>query len=114
MSLKTKVKSIMQQYPEARNDDIFLMCKYYKNHFITTDLKELRIMSKKGHNIPSPESLRRTRQKIQEEGELLAYEGVRIRRKELAEEYRKAKGLLFDDEIITFLTNHIAITRNND
>ena len=112
MSLKAKVWSIMETYPEARNDDIFLMCKYYKNHFNTTDLKELRIMSKKGHNVPSPESLRRTRQKIQEEGELLAYEGVRARRRELAEEYRKAKGLPFDEENITFLTDNIAITTN--
>jgi hypothetical protein len=79
-TVKHKVRFILEKYPSSKGDDVILLFYYYKHfgngvNFKFKDFKQLLSMT-------SPESIRRTRQKIQEAGELLPTERtVRKRRR---------------------------------
>lgn len=68
-----QVERILEQYPETRDDDILLYHKFLVCYGDGVDslffnggdlLKSMR-------SIPTPESIRRSRQKIQEEGRFM-------------------------------------------
>lgn len=87
---KERVEWLLQRFPETRNDDFYLyllyiryFCPELSNYikFIPYDLVK---------KAPRPETIRRVRQKIQEEGRLLPTDPkVLKKRKKLARLYRK-------------------------
>jgi hypothetical protein len=89
---KALVKSILETIPETRSSDTLLyyeVCKV-KNEYILDEPfgGVLRIFSKLG--LPPFESVRRSRQKVQEEHpELAASAEVQVFRAENEEEYRE-------------------------
>ena len=88
-NVKDKTRAILEQYPQARDNDALLYLLFLKEYGGLensigvgpyTTLKNLML------ELPPPESLRRVRQKIQEGGELTGTR--RCHRSELAEEVR--------------------------
>ncbi len=89
-TVKAKVKDILEHYTNARDNDIILYCIYLnKYHGLKKAIgkenyKKLRQIMIEA---PFPESIRRTRQKIQEQGELVGER--RSRRMEEADTVRR-------------------------
>ena len=86
----SKVKKIMQDYPDTRDDDMILYATLIArtsavNHY--TRLLDA-LYNHKEYNLPSYESVTRARRKVQEQEEDLR--GHRYdKRKKLEEEYRE-------------------------
>ena len=79
MRLYTKVKHLLVEFPELRNSDKMLIWKVWLDGGF---VKYENITLEAFMNAPSVETIRRTRQKVQEEyPELQASEGVRRFRK---------------------------------
>jgi len=105
MELKTTtdyVRNILENDPKARNSDNYLLSATYaaigKEHGI--DIEHMPVltffMKLKEYNLPSPETIRRTRQKLQENNSELAacadVEAARMVNEEAFREY--AKGVM--------------------
>jgi hypothetical protein len=67
------VERILEWYPETRNSDKKLLLRYYDQHGLHLTEEQADIFL----SIKSPETIRRTRQKIQESGKYPATENVR-------------------------------------
>jgi hypothetical protein len=68
-----EVERILEWYPETRNSDKKLLLRYYDQHGLHLTEEQADIFL----SIKSPETIRRTRQKIQESGKYPATENVR-------------------------------------
>ncbi|MCD6235699.1 MAG: hypothetical protein J7J94_01725 [Thaumarchaeota archaeon] len=89
-TVKERVEYLLEHYPEARNDDFYLYILYIR-HF---EPELSRYIDYVPFNIIKRstrfESVRRARQKIQEEGHYLPTDPKILRkRRKLAEAYRK-------------------------
>ena len=70
------ITDILTDFPETRNNDNELIFRYLKTMGMPTDYNYLRL-----YNVNIAESIRRTRQKIQERNPLLrAAESVQLKR----------------------------------
>lgn len=72
--VKDKVKYILQNSEKSRDNDVYLYLTYlYKFHNLGDEIgrDNVRKLFKVMNNSPFPESIRRSRQKIQEDGEYL-------------------------------------------
>ena len=86
MRTKKLVERVLSQKPEARDDDKLLMLEIWEMQglcFSETQKKAFRRAS-------SPESIRRTRQKFQQEGEYTASEKVEEQRYQMYVETKDA------------------------
>ena len=85
-TIHNKVKRILENNPETRSDDWLLILKVWEE-YISTDIPVETLL--KNHvqlDVPSFESIRRSRQKIQADNPHLVNEVARtIRKKEEAE-----------------------------
>lgn len=61
-----RVERILREYPQTRSDDRKLMLKVWESYGLY--LSESQQQKFMGHNIPSTETIRRTRQRLQEQG----------------------------------------------
>jgi hypothetical protein len=74
---KAKVRALLEEFPDSRNDDTLLICLYLEKCESLTTVRGIRINSKRINF----ESIRRGRQLIQQKGDLLPTdETVRRRR----------------------------------
>lgn len=86
MRTKKLVERVLDLKPEARDNDKLLMLYVWQMqglHFSKGQIEAFK-------NASSPESIRRTRQKLQEEGKYLPSEEVEEKRYELYTETRQA------------------------
>ena len=93
---KTKVRAILERYPHTRDSDGSLYAHFLKEHakqFIVKDTDgDLCIPLKKFKSLPSSESVRRSRQIVQEGGEFLpTTEAIRKMRGIKEENWRNAE-----------------------
>lgn len=79
---ENRVRYIMQEHPETRDNDMLLCAVYYEAHYGTSDLMSLYSIGA----IPM-ESITRCRRKIQEAGELEASKDKQTIRKEQYKKY---------------------------
>lgn len=86
MRVKDKVERVLSQKPETRDNDKLLMLYVWQIEGLNLSDSQL----KKWKEVSSPESIRRMRQKFQEEGEYKASEEVEQKRYELYEQTRNA------------------------
>jgi len=75
--LKKQITKLLKDYPITRNSDHELRRYYYWNHLNAEcrDIDGKMYISAEAMRIVDPESIRRTRQKIQEEAKRLVAEG---------------------------------------
>lgn len=110
-NIKRDVESVLQVSHDARNSDRALILQVWAECGLVLDEKQREIW----RNLPSSESIRRTRQKFQECGEYLAdkevQEGREVERKNMEIEHlreRRCKdcgGIAVYDEF--FCTEHL-------
>ena len=64
----TEVRAILIKWPKSRDDDMLLYALFLaENHLVSSDETFYKVMSTaKARNIPSYESVTRTRRKVQE------------------------------------------------
>lgn len=86
MRVKDKVARVLSQKPETRDNDKLLMLYVWQIEGLHLSDSQLE----KFKNASSPESIRRMRQKMQEEGQYRASEAVEQKRYELYEQTRNA------------------------
>ena len=79
MRVKDKVARVLDQKPEARDNDKLLMLYVWQIEGLNLSESQL----KKWKEVSSPESIRRMRQKFQEEGQYKASEAVDAKRYEM-------------------------------
>lgn len=82
--VKQQVEYVLKNYPETRNDDKKLTAYVLKEFYNVSCIDDIC-----KPEIPSLESIRRCRQKLQEQGKYEATERVRKRRAELQEIYKE-------------------------
>lgn len=92
--VKAKVENMLCKYPETRNNDMVLIFKLYKKYYGITKKTLLLDVLKLIYNneLPCFESIRRTRQKIQEEGNYRPRRDIK--------NYRIQKRLSVKDQIV--------------
>ena len=91
MKILNKVLRCLQQDPATRNSDRLLMLQVWDIEGLgLSDSQKERFM-----HVSSPESIRRTRQKIQQNGQYTATDTVKRNRKELEHQY---KSQVIDDK----------------
>lgn len=78
MRVKDKVARVLSQKPETRDNDKLLMLYVWQIEGLNLSESQLKVWK----NASSPESIRRMRQKFQEEGEFKASEDVEQKRYE--------------------------------
>lgn len=84
-TLAKQVQQILEEYPIARSDDRFLVTAVYSK-YIDVDMPFRQVM--KDYTLPPFESIRRSRQKIQEtRPDLRANADIEQIRMDLQEEY---------------------------
>lgn len=87
MNITERVKNIMQAVPATRSSDKELLIVYMQKAGMDLTPSQIAMY----RELPSMESIRRIRQKIQENGELLATPEVEKAR---FEKYKKTKGAI--------------------
>lgn len=83
-TVEENVKTLLKLWPELRSSDKMLIAAYYRQFHNVTTFQQFAIDT----SLPSTETIRRTRQKIQARGEFVATELTKQRRDELIEVYR--------------------------
>lgn len=82
--IKEQVAYILEHYPNARNSDkllqVLMLKKFYKVYYIDDILKK---------PVPSLESIRRCRQKLQAEGKYKSSKSIMQERQELEQVYKE-------------------------
>jgi hypothetical protein len=86
MRVKDKVARVLNQKPEARDNDKLLMLYVWQIEGLNLSESQL----KKWKEVSSPESIRRMRQKFQEEGQFLASPEVEEKRYQMYVETKDA------------------------
>jgi len=86
MRVKDKVARILAQKPETRDNDKLLMLYVWQIEGLNLSESQL----KKWKEVSSPESIRRMRQKLQEDGQYLASPEVEEHRYQMYTETRNA------------------------
>ncbi len=86
MRTKDKVARVLDQKPEARDNDKLLMLYVWQIEGLNLSDSQL----KKWKEVSSPESIRRMRQKFQEEGKYKASTAVEEKRYQMYTETREA------------------------
>lgn len=91
--IKSMVEQILAEYPEARDDDFILIALMYGKIGVSGEFSKV-MMDHKRLGLPSFESIRRTRQKLQEEMPLIygASGEARQIRAEEEKKYRREFG----------------------
>lgn len=77
MKISDKVIQILKDSPEARNSDRELLVQYMQVEGMNLSPKQIEIFK----DMASPETIRRTRQSLQEDGRFLATDRVRRARR---------------------------------
>lgn len=90
--VETRVKEILEAYPNTRENDNLLYVTYLKEyHYI--DFNEETFINYEQYGLPSFKSVERSRRRIQNEsGIYKASEDIEEKRKEAEHEYRKNYG----------------------
>ncbi|WDU84231.1 hypothetical protein [Caloramator sp. Dgby_cultured_2] len=83
-NVKQQVEFILQNYPETRNDDKKLTAYVLKEFYNVESIDDIC-----KPEIPCLESIRRCRQKLQEQGKYQGAERIKKRRTELKEVYKE-------------------------
>ena len=100
--LNNQIRQILLLNKKARNSDKELIIEVWKANGLRLTQDQIAIFKK----LPSTESIRRTRQKIQENGEFLADNNIRRTRKNKADLVRSKIARepepqkLFEDEVV--------------
>lgn len=84
MTTKETVENVLQKQPETRDNDRLLIMKVWEEQGLVLTPEQKHIFK----NIASPETIRRTRQLLQESGEYEASEKVSSARQGLEAETR--------------------------
>lgn len=82
--IKNQVEYTLQNYPETRNDDKKLQVKVLKGFYGVEKIEDIL-----KPNIPSLESIRRCRQKLQSEGKYKSQGNIKEVRHEMEETYKQ-------------------------
>lgn len=82
------VEHILKGSTRARNDDRYLLVEVWQKYGLGLDERQVAMIL--GSKLPSPETVRRYRQKLQQHGKYPAYAPVAEARREKANSYRKA------------------------
>lgn len=80
------VEKALEKYPRARADDKFLILVVWDMCGFKLTESQMRLFL--GNTVPSTESIRRTRQKLQEDGKYLPPKAVQEARAKLEDETR--------------------------
>lgn len=93
--MKPEVEYLLERYPKLRDDDFLLIGAVYHNHGVESSHGFLYVM--KQHDsmgLPSFETIRRTRQKVQEERPDLRSSKAKEKERQISYEefYEFAKG----------------------
>ncbi len=91
--IKNQVAHILETIPKTRNNDksliLNLWYRYYPQNFTTIE-GQYYIKAESVHDMPSPESIRRTRQAFQEAGQYQSDEQIAKHRKDKEDMIKKA------------------------
>lgn len=82
--VKQQVEFELSKFPETRNDDKKLQVRVLKDFYEVEKIEDIL-----KPNVPSLESIRRCRQKLQSEGKYESKESVKGIRQEMEETYRQ-------------------------
>lgn len=85
--IKQKVESVLGTHMQARSNDKKLILEVWKKEGLPINWEFEQAFL--GRDVSSPESVRRTRQKLQESGQYLAPKPVREARAKLEQETRQ-------------------------
>ena len=97
-TIKERVKYLLDTFPHLRDDDFKLIATYYKFEVGYSDLDSMRgldfLQMFANGEVPHSESIRRARQKLQEDNDYLKGENYKQRQRD-SEEMKKEikKGL---------------------
>ena len=85
-SLKPVIKEYLEKHPVLRDDDWWLIGKVYKEQYgINYEMSFLEVMKRhKDLGLPSFETIRRTRQKVQEENPHLESSKAKKKERQIA------------------------------
>lgn len=85
-SLKPIIKEYLENYPVLRDDDWWLIGKVFKEVYgIDYNMGFLEVMKRhKDYGLPSFETIRRTRQKVQEENPALESSKAKKKERQMA------------------------------
>lgn len=85
-TIKPKVEYLLRMYPRLRDDDFLLVGMVYHEYYgIGYDIGFLEVMKKhKELDLPSFETIRRTRQKVQEENPALESSKAKKKERQMA------------------------------
>lgn len=88
--IETKVTEILERYPETRKDDWLLLKEFYDTYFNTRQVPFATVCERHEFlDLPSFESIRRCRQKVQAERKDLIDPSTAKYRRKLTEEYEE-------------------------
>lgn len=92
LTVSTIVRELLESIPETRNDDCFLyvlVCNRINPFSSTLNFADA-LINRQHYNLPTPETVRRTRQKMQAEfPDLAGSRKCREARKELEADFRE-------------------------
>ena len=85
-TIKPKVEYLLRMYPRLRDDDFLLVGMVYHEYYgIGYDIGFLEVLKKhKELDLPSFETIRRTRQKVQEENPALESSKAKKKERQMA------------------------------
>lgn len=93
MTVKDKVRHILEHYPNTRNDDnsleAWLMYTFYKEYTTTDQNGDLCVSYKNRQFVPKTWSIERARRKIQEGGEFLPTNPTVAKKRKLMCDYMR-------------------------
>lgn len=95
MTLKDQVKSILEDYPETRNNDIALMIKVWQEHYpaLYSDLEIGKVNTL--YFLPYQDNIKRYRATFQAKGQYLPTDREVIKQRRINEDkWRKELGFL--------------------
>lgn len=81
------VEHVLKESTRARNDDRYLLVEVWQKYGLGLDERQVAMIL--GSKLPSPETVRRYRQKLQQQGKYPAYAPVAEARREKADSYRR-------------------------
>lgn len=106
--LKNKqVERILSQYPETRGNDRLLILRVWETLGLGFSQSQRKLFL--SARVPSPETIRRTRQKLQEAGKYRPDEGTVNQRKKLANETKNES--VEDKQLKMLDDNYVRKTR---
>ena len=95
MTITQKIQAILDHVPAARNSDTELLLIYMQKSGMDLTPKQIEVF----RNMPSPETIRRTRQKIQQVGKYTASPEVKAARDYKAIQTRRTIPFMQPDDV---------------